>query len=372
MESLLPRRQIMGKLFSGTCCLLLALAGWVLICSSPAVFAATPPAKVFRIAYLETGPYWSFSQALQHIRDGLRERGWEEKVEFPEDLYFSLGWGSEDQKLYRQKVHTILQRKDFDLLICMGLDATRTVLAENDGRIPIVGVEISRPLSNGIVKSPTDSGAINFTTALNQESGRFMFLVFHQLVGFRRLGIMYHDSPVGRSYGYVDDARETGRDVGFEVVEYNRLGVEEPFADCLAGLKDLHDRGADAIFIPNLNCFDLSEVDPTPFYRFAEEKKLPTFAADDREQVRHFALMGMNQYDPAVTGKFHAQQIIDILSGKKKPGELAMTAPYNYRVFLNLETAEKVGVEFEHQLLITADQIFIHQEPLKKDQTGKN
>ncbi len=38
-----------------------------------------------------------------------------------------------------------------------------------------------------------------------------------------------------------------------------------------------------------------------------------------------------------------------------------MTAPYNYRVFLNLETAEKVGVEFEHQLLITADQIFINQ-----------
>lgn len=329
--------------------------------------APPPPAgKVFRIAYLETGPYWSYDEMLAKIRAGLAHHGWAKAVVFPADLRFSLGWGDENRSEYRNRVREIFRREDIDLLLSFGTEATQAVLAENTGKFPIVATSITNPLAAGIVKSATDSGAPNFTTFLNTEAGPYMFIVFHQLAKFKKLGLMYTNTEAGKIYAYVRDAREVGRELGFSVLEYDQLSSAETVEECVKGVKDLLARGAEALFMPNLNCVDLQSNDPTPIYSLLEARRIPTFAADDREQVKHFATMGLLIFDDKAAGIFQAKQIINSLMGKR-PGDLSMIMPHNYHLMINLESAAHCGIDLSPNVLIATDELYLKQLRLKKD-----
>ena len=41
--------------------------------------------------------------------------------------------------------------------------------------------------------------------------------LFHEIVGFRKLGLVYEDSPSGRSYAAVDAVRQIAMEKGFSV-----------------------------------------------------------------------------------------------------------------------------------------------------------
>lgn len=320
-----------------------------------------PPAgRVFRVAYLETGPYWSYDLMLEKIRAGLARHGWDKAVTFPAELRFSLGWGEENRAGYRGRVREIFRRDDIDLLLSFGTEATQAALAENTGAFPIVGASISNPLAAGIVRSATDSGAPNFTTFLNTDAGPYMFIVFHQLVKFKKLGLMYNNTEVGKIYAYVRDAQEVGRERGFTVIEHDRLSAAETVEECVEGVKDLLARGAEALFIPSLNCVDLQSVDPTPIYDLLDAGRIPTFAADDRDQVKHFATMGLLVFDDDAVGLFQARQIILSLMGAR-PGDLSMIMPHNYRLIINLESAVRNGIDLSSNVLITTDELYLKQ-----------
>ncbi len=321
--------------------------------------------RVFTIAYIETGHYWSYDNLLAGIKEGLKKQGWGARVVFPDELRVSLGWGDENRAHYREKARELLQRKDYDLLLSFGTEATQAVLAENNGRVPIVAGSISNPLVAGIVKSSTDSGASNFTTAFNTMAGQNMFLIFHQIVGFTKLGILYNNTEAGKSYSFVNDAREVGRDVGFSVLEYDKLSASETVDECLTGIKELHKLGADAVFLSDLNCVDLEAVDPSPIYAYLDANKIANFSSTNRELVRNFAMMGLLLFDDRAVGNFQARQIIDILSGAI-PGSLSMLVPYNYRLLINLEVIANNGIPMLPATLIEADEIFLKQLRMSK------
>lgn len=336
-----------------------------------AVFVRTPAQaaenqQVYRIAYVEASPYWNYPQYLKRLRAALNDEGWGARVSFPDDLHFSFGKGDEARKTYREQARAILARNDYDLLLSFGTEATMALLAENIWGRPIIGCSINNPIAADIVKSRYDSGSPYFTTAFNSEASKYMFLIFHELVQFKRLGIMYNNSEASRIYSYVAEAHEVARDRGFTVVEYDRLRADESLEDCMAGVRSLHEQGMDALFVSSLTCVDLEQNDPSPMYDFLYAKKIPTFAVEDKEQVKRFALMGHSLYDEKALALFQARQAKAILSGKK-PGELPMTVPFNYKLLINLTAASKLGITFSLDVLRTADEIYLEQDGAKKD-----
>ncbi|MDL2207793.1 hypothetical protein LJB82_03620 [Desulfovibrio sp. OttesenSCG-928-M16] len=319
-----------------------------------------PQGKVFRIAYLEAGPYWSYDVLFSKIKQNLADLGWGDALSFPEELHYSLGWAEERKGTYEPRVRDIFARNNFDLLLSFGTEASQTVVKVNPGTVPIVTVSITNPLAANIVPSAMDSGAPNLTAALNTSTGAAMFTVFHHILQFKTLGILYNDSESGKLYSYLDDAKEVGREIGFTVLEHSELSYDETLDECLRGIADLYSRGAEAIFISNLECVDLQSVNPAPFYDFLEQRNIPTLAADDREQVRHFATLGMMPFDNDEMALFQARQIISILSGTR-PGELSMILPFNYRLLINLEAAQRIGLEFPLSMLMSTDEVFLKQ-----------
>ena len=353
------------------CLLLLLLYAQLCVWSTVAMAASgredvppPPEGKVFRLAYLEAGPYWSYDSLLAKIQNSLKSLGWGDAVVFPPELHFSLGWDEKEKSTYESRVRQIFSANNFDLLLSFGTEASQEVVKVNPGTVPIVAVSITNPVAAGVVPGVTDSGAPNLTTVLNDNKGVTLFKVFYHILRFKSVGILYNDTKAGRLYAYLDDAREVGREAGFSVLEYDKLSVNEKLDECMQGVKELSDRGAEAIFISNLACVDPQSVDPTPLYDFLERRRIPTLAAEDLEQVRHFATLGILPFDEDEMSMFHARQIISILSGTK-PGDLSMHLPFNFRLLVNLEAAQHIGLTFPIDLLMITDEIFIHQQRLK-------
>ncbi|MEA4838562.1 MAG: ABC transporter substrate binding protein [Rhodospirillaceae bacterium] len=350
-------RRVRG-VFLSFALIVAGLAGPGAAFGADADIPAPPEKKIFRIGYLEAGPYWNYPVLLDKIRSGLEKAGWGGAVRFPDEVHVSLGWGEESRKTYNQRVRDMFAKGGFDILLSFGTEATKIALAENPGRVPIVGVSISDPLAAGLVAGPEDSGVRNFTTALNVSPGSFMVMIFSRITDIKKLGVMYNDSEAGRMYAYVADAREVGREYGFEVLEYPYLSPDETVGECLTGAKALVERGATALFIPNLRCVDLAQSDPAALYDFLDSRKIPVFTGDDREQVRRFALAGLLPYDEGAMAAFHVNQIARILSGAV-PGDLPMVLPFNFRLLINLEAAQRNGVVFSEETLVTTDEIYL-------------
>ncbi len=330
------------------------LASLLLVGARP---ASAQEARRFRVGYLEGGPYWTFNETMKAIKDALDKVGWLQQVEFVKDASFSPGWG-DDKSALIESARKLMDRNDLDVVISAGTDATQALLANNNGKTPIIGIEISDPVGSGFVKSQETSGVDNFTTKVEPELYKTMFYLFHSVVNFKKLGLLYSDTVNGRIYSNVAEARKVARERGFKLVEYNRLSSAEGSEECRKGLRWLIDQGIDAFFIPSLACFDITESSCAEMLKMLNDRKVPTFARDGSEYVRAGAFLGFSTSDFSQKGRFFADQLISILQGEK-PGSLKMTSKSYPKIALNFRVAQDLGFQLSSDILTACDEIFL-------------
>ncbi|WP_287042678.1 ABC transporter substrate binding protein [Desulfonatronospira sp. MSAO_Bac3] len=326
----------------------LILAGILL--ASPA-FAQE---KNYRVGYIEGGSYWLFSDSLQAVKDSLQARGWLEKIDFPGDAHYSPGWDRDE--LLEEEARELMQRDDLDLVLAAGTDATRAILAANNHETPIVAMAVSDPVDSGFVKSTQDSGVDNFTVRLDPERYPRMFDIFHQIVEFDRLGVIYPDTESGRQFTNLGAARRIAAERGFELLEYDRITTES-VQDCLEGIRHLLDKGMDAFFIPSLLAFDWESSDVDKILSFLREQGIPTFARNGSRDVEAGALMGFSTVDFSRRGNFLSQMIIDILEGKQ-PRSLNMVDRGAPKISFNIQVANEIGFNPPFELLAATDELY--------------
>lgn len=331
------------------------VAALVLALSASGIFAPAPAAaqeKTCRIAYLEAGPFWLYAKTLAAFKAALNgPQGC--RILYPEDLHVSLGWRGSPQDLEGQARRLFAAGPD--LILAAGTDAVRALLAVNDGRTPILGLALADPLAAGFMKAPAQSVAPNFTCEVVPDRWKNMYRVFHDVIGFKKLGVMYPAGPTGKVYGGVDDALAVAQEASFSVLE--AVIPDESAAACRKGIEDLHQRGADAFFIGPLNCFDWSSADPTPLLDLLISYDMPTFARDGSIFVQGGALMGFSTWDFSPTGRRLAQAAMRILSGTP-PAQVHLTGTSEPLIALNLETARKLGFNLPFDVLVVADEIY--------------
>lgn len=320
---------------------------------SPAPQAHSRP-KV--VAYFEAGPYWEFSLLQKEIIKALQQRGVADRIILPDNLYISPGWDA-SESVYRAEARKLMQNPDIDVIISMGTEATKALLAENNGKTPIMSVDVADPAGAGIVDRVTGKGAPNLTIRYTRDKWFKVFALFHEALPFLRLGIMYHDSPEGLSYSNVREAREVARERGFTLVEYPFLDKAESLESCARGVDRLLREGVDAFYISALNCFDWTQANPQAIFDTLDARHIKTFARDGSVHVSRGALMGLSTLDYVPLGKFYADHIAAQL-GLLPPNTQLETAAYTPKIALNLVTAQKMGMDLPMILLISADELF--------------
>lgn len=172
---------------------MIILAGLILFLAVRPVSAG----ETFRVGYLEGGNYWLFDRTLNAVKQTLEEKGWKDRVTFPEEASYSPGW-DEGESVWNRKAQNLMATEDLDLVIGMGTDGTRALLKENNGTTPILGMGVSDAIKSGFVESKEDSGIDNFTVRIVPGRYERMFEIFHQVVGFENLGLIYPDTESGR------------------------------------------------------------------------------------------------------------------------------------------------------------------------------
>ena len=69
---------------------------------------------------------------------------------------------------------------------------------------PTLGLSSSVPLSAGIIKSVEDSGFAHLHATVDPFQFERQIRVFHEIVGFEKIGVAYEDTVSGRSYAAIE------------------------------------------------------------------------------------------------------------------------------------------------------------------------
>ena len=363
---------------------------------SSAVFAAdhgnfsVDPVKnngqKWRIGYLEGGPFDEYQDTLKAFVGGLMEIGWVEQQEFPKlqdredtgklwqwlatgiqseyiefvaDAHYSLGWIDENREALETRVLGRLNTKqDVDLMIAMGTYAALD-LANDQHHIPTVAMAVSDPIASGVIPSVEDSGLDHFHARVDPGRFRRQVSIFHDIVGFQKLGVAYEFTPDGRSYAAMPDVEAVAEEQGFEIVSCQLFNLPDEQqaqmeANAVKCMEELAPK-VDAVYIITQNGFTLQNMPKV--LEPLNEAGIPTFSQAGSLRVQYGVLLSIAQAGFRYVGRFHAETVAKIFNGAK-PRELDQLFEDPPKIAINLKTAEIIGYDPPVDILGAADEIY--------------
>ncbi|MDD2390684.1 MAG: ABC transporter substrate binding protein [Desulfobacterales bacterium] len=360
-------------------------------------FSTTPKTnhgKMWRIAYYEGGKYDDYQKTLVATIKGLMELGWIETealppqndsqtkelwdwlasrsksnfIRFVNDGYYSAGWDKTARSQITEKVLARLTReKDIDLVIAMGTWAGKD-LANNSHDTPVIVLSTSDPVSAGIIKSVEDSGYAHVHARVDPFRYERQIQIFHDIIGFKNLGLAYKNTVLGRSYAAVDIVEKASKELGFEITSCffkEGLTLEEENKEVLRCFRELAEK-VDAIYVTEqqgVNPKTIPEI-----VKITNSHQIPTFAQSGSEPVKYGLLMSISQAGFKYVGGYHAETIARVFNGAK-PGQLDQIFEDPPAIAINLKTAEIIGFDPPVDVLGAADEIYqeitVPQEPGK-------
>jgi hypothetical protein len=134
-------------------------------------------------------------------------------LEFPKDAFFDLKWDDGNAK---KKDFKRLTAPDsgIDLIIALGTQMSAILAKPASFPIPVIVDSISDPVGSGILASLNDSGRDFLTGAVDPEQDLRQIRLFYSVIKFKRLGILYENSEIGRAYGAVEDVHRVAKEEG--------------------------------------------------------------------------------------------------------------------------------------------------------------
>jgi ABC-type uncharacterized transport system substrate-binding protein len=279
-------------------------------------------------------------------------------IEFPKDGYYSAKW---EEDFRKQTVAEILKRlngkKDIDLLIAMGTWAGKD-FANNDHHVPTIVTSASDPLAAGIIKSVEDSGFEHLHASVDPYRYERQVRVFHEIIGFDKLGVAYEDSVNGRSYAGLDKVEKVANERGFEVVHCHTISDiadvparEESMISCFNKLVN----EAEAIYVTIQGGVTMGSI--PELVKIANKYRIPTFSQSGSDEVKYGFLVSISQAGFKYLGEFYAETIAKVFNGAK-PNQLDQLFEEPPKIAINLKTAEIIGFDPPVILLGAADEIF--------------
>src|SRR5690606_24052604 len=83
--------------------------------------------------------------------------------------------------------------------------------------VPTIVGSVSDALGSGVADSLEDSGRNNLHARIEPERYQRQLRLFHEIVGFETLGLVYEDSEAGRTYGAVKAAEQAAAELNLRL-----------------------------------------------------------------------------------------------------------------------------------------------------------
>jgi len=347
-------------------------------------YPTSPPAKIakkWRIGYYEGGAYHNYPKTLKVIVEGLAELGWTEPVvippqendkdsdkiwawlsanvksgyiEFAADAYYSSGWNKENREKNRQSVLKRLKNdRDIDLLIAMGTWAGQD-LADNEHSVPVVVCSASDPIRSKIIKSTGDSGYDHVHAHVDPTRYVRQIEAFHDVFGFKKLGVAYLNTVAGRSYAALEDIRKLAGERNFEILEcHTLLGENASAVKCAQELA----AKIDAFYLTQQAAVNKNTL--PKILDAMDANKIPVFSQAGPGEVRQGVLLSIATPDFRLKGKFHAEVMAKIINGAM-PRDLSQIFELRAKIAFNKTTAKRIDLDdgLYRLILETSDEVY--------------
>ena len=338
----------------------------------------------WRIGYYEGGAYINYQQQLTETVKGLMQLGWLETadlpkqsgestdtmwkwlsteaksdyIEFVADAHYTALWEKDLRSKVEDEIVLRLNNvKDIDLMIGMGTWAGKG-LANYRHRTNTLVFSTSNPISSGIIKSVKDSGFDHVHVRVDPKRNERQLKVFHVMIGFHRLGVVYEDSLAGRSYAAIETIEALAKTLDFEIVRCHTKSdisdkklAEEGVVKCFKKLA----KKADAIYVTQQGGVNSRSV--PLLVEIANKHKIPTFSQTGAVEVSYGILASLSRAGYKYVGRFHAETIAKVFNGAQ-PNQLNQLYEEPPKIALNLKTAEIIGFDPPIVLLGATDEMF--------------
>ncbi len=351
------------------------------------IFKTTPnlkDGKKWRVGYYEGGPYIDYQLIFAETIKALMAMGWIEKallpnlegeetaglwkwlateaksnyLEFVNDGHYNAKW---EDKLREKTVKKIIRRlnakKDIDLMIAMGTWAGKD-LANNQHKTKTMVVSASDAVGAGIIKSVEDSGYDHLHAYVDPFRYQRQVRVFHDMIGFKRLGVAYENSVDGRSYAAIDTVEKVAKERGFEIERCFAVSdiadvdkKEKEYINCFRRLT----QKADAMYITLHGGVSARSI--PHLVGIANSHRIPTFSQSGSSEVKMGILASLSQAGFKYVGQFHAETFAKVFNGAK-PRDLDQIFEEPKKISINLKTAVAIGYDPPVDVLGAADEIF--------------
>jgi putative ABC transport system substrate-binding protein len=315
------------------------LTGSIGLVAAPLVAEAQPVAKVYRVGVvLEGGPYYA---ALDGLRDGLKELGFEEGKQYLLDIRDVKG----DLTAVSETARNLEQQK-VDLIYAIATGVSVTVQRATT-KVPIVFYAGVDPVEAGLVSSLAKPGG-RLTGVHSRQAdliAKRVEILKEIAPKLRRVIAFYNpDNPALRESAKL--AHEATRQLGIALVERHVRSVDE----LRAGLRGLKAGEVDAILVWDAMVVSQSQL----VVDTAKRKKLPTMFFE-RTSVAEggLASYGTSYYG---VGRLAAKYVHRVLSGTS-PADLPVERSDRFELVINLKTAKALGLTIPPSLLARADQV---------------
>jgi len=344
----------------------------------------TNDGKKWRIAYFEGGEYSAYQTILNYTVKGLMELNWAQNIKVPqqtgeqtdqlwrwysknvkskfikfvEDGHYTCQW---DEKMTEQLTDELItrvnQKKDIDIIIATGTVAGKQ-LANNKHHTPTIVISTSDAIGARIIKSADDSGFDHVHAHVDPLRYDRQVRLFHDIIGFKKLGLIYEDTVTGRSYAALDSVVNVSKERDFEIVHCHALSdtpdvqlAEKEYFSCLNQISS----EIDAIYITSSSA--VTEDTRPKIVRILNHNKIPSFSQTGSVEVKEGLLLSISQESYKYVGLFHADTMARVFNGAK-PRQISQIYEEPPKIAINLKTAEIIGFDPPVDILAAADEIF--------------
>jgi putative ABC transport system substrate-binding protein len=300
--------------------------------------------SVARIGFVfATGAPGDPSPWLDAFQQGLRDRDYVDGKNIVIERRYAEG------RLDRMPpyVHELVQLK-VDVIVAVNNVVIRSA-KEATKTIPIVMISSVDPVAAGYIESFARPGGniTGLAWLLRDISAKRVELMKEILPKLSRLGILWDTEGPGPTVA-VKEYEAAAR--AFKI-EYRSLAVRGPNPDFTGAFQTTKTARLDALFVV---ANPLVAQHAKEIFDLATKYRLPSMT----EEARFVPAGGLISYGPSLTDLYRraAEYVVDILKGAK-PGNLAVKLPSKFEIFVNLKTAQQIGIVIPQHVLVQADKV---------------
>jgi ABC-type uncharacterized transport system substrate-binding protein len=228
----------------------------------------------------------------------------------------------------------------------------------------VVVMDVSDALNARIVDSNDDSGRDYLTARVDPTRYQRQICLFHNIIGFKRLGMAFENTFAGRSYAAVADVARVAGEAPhhFEIAKVTtQSGKFMPDDEAQAGKclqrmieRLVREQDIDAFYLTQQ--LGSTERSRPRILKILSDAGIPTFSQTGTIVVDEGALLSIATSGFRDVAHYHATKIAQILNGAV-PRELPILFEDPAKIAINLETAKKIGFDPPVYILRSADEI---------------